>query len=394
MLSAVELPQPSPDAAAISTALSDSICDAINRAGGAIGFDEFMRRALYEPDLGYYVAGTTNFGAAGDFLTAPEISSLFAQCVATQCADILSALGGGEILEFGGGSGRLAAGLLNYLADLDALPEVYSILELSPALRLRQDETIAREAASHRQRVRWLDALPRQPLQGVILANEIVDALPVKVFRLAAGKCVERCVEFNGKRFAWHEKPASDASREIIRERLPATLCRDDTAYDFEINIGLEPWIADLSRALARGAALLIDYGYPRAEYYHPQRRHGSLVCHVQHRKHDDPFWYPGLQDITAAVDFTAVAMAATEYDLQVRGFVDQANFLISTGLLEHLEMRRRDATQQQWLQLTRETNVLTSPQEMGTRFKLMALAKRYDGELRGLRHRDDRHRL
>lgn len=393
MLDTTALPAPSADAAAVSAALSDVIAQAIADAGGSLGFDEYMRMALYEPGLGYYLAGAVKFGAAGDFVTAPEISSMFGACIARAGREILAATGG-NVLEFGAGSGALAASVLNALAAADCLPQTYTIIELSPDLRERQHATIAQTCPAALARVRWINTLPDTPFDGLVIANEILDAFPVRLFALGAGAIAERRVRTGARAFEWVEAPADAAFERAVRERLDAAAFAREDVYVSEINTGIEPWIGDLARVLRRGVALLVDYGYPRTEYYHASRSAGTLQCHYRHRVHDDPFFLPGLQDLTASVDFTHVAEVADANGFHIAGFTEQGRFLLANGLLDELAALSLGAEEAYRQRLAFEAKVLTLPGEMGSRFKFIALARDYDQALAGFGLRDDRHRL
>lgn len=393
MLDASALPAPSATAAAVSAALSDVIAAAIAEAGGALGFDEYMRMALYEPGLGYYLGGAIKFGAAGDFVTAPEVSPMFGACIARAGRGILDATGG-EVLEFGAGSGALAASVLDALAAADCLPRSYTIVELSPDLRERQSATIAERCPAALARVRWINTLPQAPFDGLVIANEILDAFPVRAFALEAGAIMERRVRIGSDAFEWVNIPADATLEHAVRERLDEAIIARGDAYVSEINVGIEPWIGDLARVMRRGVALLVDYGYPRPEYYHPGRSAGTLQCHYRHRVHDDPFFLPGLQDLTASVDFTQVAEVADACGFHVAGFVEQGNFLLANGLLDELAALSLEAGEAYRQRLAFETKVLTLPGEMGSRFKFIALARDYTGAIPGFGLRDDRHRL
>jgi SAM-dependent MidA family methyltransferase len=333
------------------------------------------------------------FGEAGDFVTAPEISPLFGACIARAGRDILEETGG-TVLEFGAGSGALAASVLNALGAADCLPQAYTIVELSPDLRERQYATIAARSPAALERVSWINSLPANPIDGLVIANEILDAFPVRVFALEAGEIVERRVRAVGHTFEWVSAPPDAALERTVRERLAADIFQRDGAYVSEFNIGIEPWIGDLARFLHRGVALVVDYGYPRAEYYHASRSAGTLQCHYRHRVHDDPFFLPGLQDLTASVDFTHVAEAADASGLRVAGFAEQVNFLLATGLLDEVAALSLGAEEAYRQRLAFETKVLTLPAEMGSRFKFMALARDYAQPITGFGLRDDRRRL
>ncbi len=387
--SAHELPPPSAEALAHSERLAAQIREVIAAAGGRLGFDRFMELALYAPGLGYYSAGSRKFGEDGDFVTAPELSSLFSRCLARQCHEILSGLKGGDILEFGAGSGVMAADILAELEQLQCLPERYFILELSAELRARQQETIGQQVSHLVERVVWLDNLPPVGFRGVVLANEVLDAMPVHRFRIQAGKPRELYVVLEGDGFALsEEEPGEELAAALAR--LPQLEFAD--GYESEINLRAEDWVHSLGDFLEQGVVLLIDYGFPRREYYHPQRSRGTLMCHYRHRAHDNALLLPGLQDITAHVDFTAVAEAALEAGLSVRGYTSQANFLLANGLTELLNEAQGDVRQQ--LSQAAQVKRLTMPGEMGELFKVMALTRGWDRPLQGFALRDERGRL
>lgn len=389
-----ELPPPDPIAAQHSARLQAAMRSAIEAAGGAISFARFMQMALYQPGLGYYSAGARKFGAAGDFVTAPELSPLFSRCLARQCRQVLAEIGGGDILEFGAGTGVMAAELLLELERLDTLPGQYLILELSPDLRQRQHHTLARRAPHLLQRVSWLDALPHAGLQGVILANEVVDAMPVHLVRFLEDDVAERYVAWNGRAFEWREHaPQADLQQAVdllLDELGTEVFC---PGYLSEINLAQRGWINSLSGVLQTGAALIIDYGFPRHEYYHPDRTTGTLMCHYRHRAHGDPLILAGLQDITAHVDFTALATAAQRAGLDVLGYTSQAQFLLATGLTEMVAQLDPDDTRH-YLQFTQQVKKLTLPNEMGELFKVLALGRGLSERLQGFVLQDRRQRL
>ena len=386
--SAGELPPPDAGQLAHSEALQAHIREVVAAEGGHIDFAHFMELALYAPGLGYYSAGSRKFGEAGDFVTAPEVSSLFSRSLARQCHEVLSRIGG-DILEFGAGSGTMAADILAELEALDTLPEHYFILEISADLRQRQRETINEKIPQLAERVVWLDALP-ESFEGVVLGNEVLDAMPVHRFRIDDGEPRELVVVWDGERFALDES-AVDAALYTRLQALQTEFALDE-GYESEINLMAEEWVAGLGGWLKRGVALLIDYGFPRTEYYHPQRSGGTLMCHYRHRAHDDALTLIGLQDITAHVDFTAMAEAAVGAGLSVRGFANQANFLIGCGLTEILAAEEGDTRTP--LSLAAEVKTLTLPAEMGELFKVIALTKGWEGGLRGFALRDERSRL
>jgi len=378
---ALALPAPDPDAQALSAALVGKIRCAIDAARGSIGFDRYMEMALYAPPLGYYHNGSRKFGAGGDFVTAPEISPLFARTIARHCARALQEIEGGDLLEFGAGTGALAAELLAELERLEALPGRYLMLELSGELRERQHARLLASVPHLAQRVEWLPTLPAQGFTGVVLANEVLDAMPVTCFAVRGIDVIERRVGCDpAGRLSFQEGTADAPTRaqvDSITAALPGPL---PDGYRSEFSPALNAWMGALGARLARGLILICDYGYPRGEYYHPQRRDGTLLCHYRHRAHADPFFYPGLQDISANVDFTAVAEAAAAAELELLAYTSQAQFLLASGVLDTLKLAHNDAER---LRLAQEIKLLTLPGEMGDRFKVMALGKNYAPTMR-----------
>jgi len=382
-----------------SHALEMLLRERIAAAGGFLSFAQFMELALYAPGLGYYSAGAAKFGRSGDFLTAPEASDLFSRCVAEQCAQVLAGEGveGGEILELGAGTGRMAAVMLEQLVKLDALPRRYSILEVSAELAARQRERIAQLPAPLAARVRWLESWPEEKVRGVVLANEVLDALPFERFVMRGGAPHALGVGTDaGGALVLAEQPAGPALRtacDRLMSELGAVL---PEGYSSEICLNLAPFVASLAAQLGEGIVLLFDYGLPRAHYYHPERSGGTLRCHFRHRAHDDALAHPGLQDITAWVDFTSVAEAAHASGLAVLGFATQAAFLLGTGIERQLA-RSRDATEH--ARLAGEARQLLLPGEMGEAFKVMALGReamrgRETMPLAGFVHQDLRRQL
>lgn len=388
-------PWPEPDAEALehSRRMVGQIERAIAQAGGWIGFRTFMDLVLYAPGLGYYAAGTQKFGPAGDFVTAPEISPLFSRCLARQCAQVLRALGGGDLLELGAGTGTMAADLLAELDRLGLCPERYLILEPSPQLRQRQRETLETRLPHLADRVQWLESLPEEPIRGVVLANEVVDAMPVRCFALREHGVMERGVSLTAAGLGWAEREADAELRARVEGLLGSLPERLPQGYQTELNPDIGPWLRSIAGIIESGAVVLIDYGYPRCEYYAPERVEGTLLCHYRHRVHDDPFLWPGLQDITASVDFTAVAEAAVAAGFVVDGFTTQASFLIANGL-EDLYQAALDARPEHVYELSQQVQRLTLPGEMGERFHAIALTRGLDLALSGFRLRDFAHRL
>ncbi|HEY4213321.1 MAG TPA: SAM-dependent methyltransferase [Steroidobacteraceae bacterium] len=373
---------------AVAALIRGRIADAAPQ--GRISFEEFMRLALYAPGLGYYSAGSVKIGAAGDFVTAPEVSDLFSQCVADQCAEVLSETGG-EILELGAGTGRMAAVILEALNARGCLPERYSILEVSADLADRQRTRISKLPVALRERVVWLDRLPSTPIKGVILANEVLDALQFRRVVVREGGIAELGVAYAAAQFTEREVEPSDelqAAWESTVRDLPEAL---PEGYRTEICLAVEPWIASLSQCLERGVVLLFDYGLPRTHYYHPQREDGTLVCHFKQLAHSDPFVNVGVQDITAWVDFTRVAEGAVAAQLDVLGFVTQAAFLLATGI-EELVSETTDIIGH--TKRAGEARRLLMPGEMGESFKVMALGREYERPVKGFTLQDLRRSL
>ena len=343
-------------------------------AGGSISFAEFMHEALYAPGLGYYVAGAAKFGGAGDFTTAPEISPLFGRIVARQCKEILPDIPGGELLEIGAGSGRLAIDLLMSLEALDAVPLAYNILEVSADLQQRQKQILEKEVPHLMNRIRWLSTLPEQ-FAGVIVANEVLDALPVERFVRRGGDLAQARVKNLRDRFAWCDGPATERIVRAVADIESAQSAPLPDGYASELSFSAAAFIADISASLQEGIVLLFDYGVTEREYYAIDRGDGWLRCHFRHHAHSDPLILPGIQDITAWVNFSAVAQAAVDNGLDIHGFQTQSQFLMGGGLQE--EMQNFDAlpTARQ-LELSGQIKTLTLPGEMGENFKCMALGR------------------
>jgi SAM-dependent MidA family methyltransferase len=382
-----DLPPLTAEELAHSRRLVERIRDAIDAGNGWISFERFMELALYEPGLGYYSAGAAKLGRSGDFITAPEISPLFSRCIAAQCAEVLARLGQADVLELGAGSGVMAADVLAELERLDRLPTRYLILEVSADLRERQRRMLAARLPHLLDRIEWLDHLP-QGLRGVLMANEVLDALPVQRFRIRGSQVNALGVTWELGQLDWsevHADPALEAYVRAVEAELGAPF---PDGYTSEANLRIPPWMASVAGALQEGVALFVDYGLPRRQYYRSERTDGTLLCHFRHRFHGDPLVYVGVQDIGAWVDFTAVASAAVDAGLRIAGFSTQAHFLIGCGieqLLAHLPEEEIAGR----VQLARQAMVLTLPGEMGERFKVIGLARNYEHPLRGFAVRD-----
>jgi SAM-dependent MidA family methyltransferase len=344
-----------------------------------------MELALYAPGLGYYMAGARKLGRDGDFITAPEISPLFGRTLARQVAQ-LGRLGFGDVLEIGAGSGALAADLLLELGRLGVPPPKYLILELSPDLRERSRDTLAQRAPHLLERVAWLNQLPPR-FAGVVIGNEVLDAMPARIFERKDARLLERGVAIRGGRFEWATRPAEPVPAHVNPACWPAD------GYRSEVQEAAAGFVHSVGDMLAGGAALFIDYGFPRREYYHPERASGTLMCHYRHRAHDDPFFLPGLQDITTHIDFSAVAHAGEETGLEVLGYASQAQFLVNCGITEILaETPPADAAS--YAPLAAQAQKLLSPAEMGELFKVIALGRGVSEPLAGFSSGDRRRSL
>ncbi|TAH47581.1 MAG: class I SAM-dependent methyltransferase [Betaproteobacteria bacterium] len=388
------LPTPSPDALDQSARLLERIETEIDGAGGWIPFSRYMELALYAPGLGYYSGGARKFGPGGDFITAPELTPLFGQALAAQVEQVMRA-SAPQVIEVGAGTGLLAADLLLELEQRGTLPEHYAILELSGELRERQFDTLAQKAPHLAARVSWLDELPNA-FAGAVVANEVLDVMPVHLVVSRPEGLFERGVVFapdtvGVKALRWADTPATGAVAEGARAlELPRP---QQGEYVSELNLAGRAWVAAWADRLRQGALLLIDYGYPRAEYYLPSRSSGTLLCYYRHHAHGDPFLWPGLNDITAFVDFTAVAEAAFDAGLDVQGYTSQAQFLFNCGVLQCLE-RRGPREGADYIRAARAVQRLTAPQEMGELFKVLAVSRGIAGPLLGFTRGDRLHTL
>lgn len=389
----VPLPEPDSAASEHSERLCHRIREEISGNNGYICFSRYMQMVLYEPGLGYYSAGACKFGRAGDFITAPEISSLFTECLAQQCRQLLAFIKKPVILEAGAGSGTMLCDLLKVLEEKNTLPDKYLVLETSADLRDRQQSLVRAKIPHLEKIITWLDELPAQPLDGIIIGNEVLDALPVHRVKLVNGNFLELCVCLNGKNFDWTEKSLSNELQEYINVNLIKYISGLPEGYKTEVNIQIKPWLMSLADILNKGVMLFIDYGYPQHEYYHPQRTEGTLLCHYRHHAHDDPFLYPGLQDITASVDFTNLAKSAVTAGLGVGGYTTQAHFLLNCGLEEILQ-KYYLTMKKEHDELARQSRLLTMPGEMGERFKVIALTKDFEAPMTGFTNFDQRQRL
>lgn len=365
-----QLPLPRPEALAHSQQLVQLIQQVISDNGGPISFAEFMRLALYAPTLGYYSAGNQKFGASGDFVTAPEISPLFAQCLARTFAPILATTQG-DVLELGAGSGRMAADLLTTLHQLHHPPRTYYILEVSADLRQRQQQYLAQQIPTYFSHIQWLEQLPNQ-FSGVMVANEVLDALPVHRFTRTQDSFAEIMVDIDHNTF---KTCTQSSDNPALIQALSPLLPTLPVGYQSEISLTMPALLHSLNDCLHQGLMLFLDYGFLAHEYYHHDRVEGTLMCHYRHYAHSNPFLYPGLQDITAHVNFTALGDTAIQAGLDVSGFATQAQYLIDAGLIALVEgMQQLDTAQR--IQLNQQIQTLTAPHEMGELFKVMAFSR------------------
>ena len=385
----MNLPLPSSDACEHSAKLIAEIGQEMIREGGWISFARFMELALYAPGLGYYAAGSRKFGSAGDFVTAPEMTGFFGRSLARQVGQIMAA-SAPVVLEVGAGSGRLAADLLLELEALGQLPTHYLILDLSADLRERQQETLGKAAPHLLARVQWLDQLPDN-FSGVVLANELLDAMPAHVVAWREDGIFERGVALDSVgRFTWNERPANGAllaaAEEIGRQ------CSLPPGFESEISLANRAWAAEWGHRLNCGALLLLDYGFPRREFYHPQRASGTLMCHYRHHSHPDPFYLPGLQDVTVHVDFTSIISAAHAAGLELLGYTSQGQFLLNCGILDLLGAETSGTPE--YIRAAGAVNKLLMPHEMGELFKVIAIGRGIDQSLLGFASGDQSRRL
>jgi SAM-dependent MidA family methyltransferase len=385
------LPEPPGELKQHSAALQARIRAAIAETG-SIPFSRYMEMALYEPGLGYYSAGLHKLGESGDFVTSPELGPLFAGCLARQACETGADLGEYQVLEVGAGTGKLAADFLNQL-NPETAPSGYRILERSADLRRVQQARIEREAPAWLHRVEWLDQPPADEWQGLLIANEVLDALAVERFQVSDGAVQQLCVNDTGESFEWAPHAAPPELEAAVRHVESDTGKPFPDGYRSEIQLHLGDWLKSVTGSMKRGLALFVDYGYPRSEYYLPERRDGTLMCHYRHRAHDDPFFWPGLQDLTAWVDFTALAEAADACGLDVSGYTTQTMFLVGSGLEEVLQENMAVATDG-GVALADEARQLTLPGMMGERFQVMGLARGLAQEPAAFSLNDLRYRL
>jgi len=377
----------------LNAALIDIICKEIDRYG-IISFARYMELALYTPELGYYSSNLEKFGKQGDFVTAPEISPLFTRCLSKQIQQIINAIKEADVLEFGAGSGKMALDLLTELEKLDCLPRHYYILELSASLKERQKNLFKKEIPGLFHRIQWLERLP-SGFKGAIIANEVIDAMPVHKFN----KLNEMYVAKGRGGFIWQEDaPSTPELKQKINAVADMLMNYQAAGYDLsdkyesEINLLLPAWVSTLNQCIDQAIVILLDYGYPQHEYYHPQRSMGTLMCHYQHKAHSDPLILTGLQDITAHVDFSLLAESAIAAGFTVSGYTDQAHFLFNCGLMDLLNSNNTHTAEK--FTINQQVKLLTLPSEMGELIKVIALNKNIELNLLGFQNFDKRGKL
>lgn len=389
------LPHPSEDAQQISARLSKQIRSSLQRHK-SMSFAQFMHKALYTPELGYYSNHLPKIGQSGDFITAPEISPIFSRCIARQASQVLAQLEDPNMIEFGAGRGVMAGDILLELERNQQALTRYYIVEVSADLKQRQKEHLEKTlSAEWFDKVVWLEQLPSKPISAVIVANEVLDAMPFERLRIEPDRALQAYVCWNEdtQSFDWDYRPITERKMQKFANQLIEHIGKvSDLGYETEINLNIGPWLQSLSNILSQGLVLLVDYGYHREEFYQPARVMGTLRCHYQHRAHQNPFFYPGLQDITAHIDFTAVAESGFDAGFKIAGYTTQANFLMGSGLMEMSVDANADIGEQ--IKTAQQIKTLTMPDEMGENFKVIALSKQLDNGLIGFKVRDLRHQL
>lgn len=391
----LQLPEPSPQEQQQTAILHQLIEQEIHENNGSIPFARFMELCLYQPGLGYYVTRQKIFGEGGDFITAPEMSPLFSQCLARQCQQVLEHCDKKNILEFGGGSGINAVQILQYLESVEALPDQYLILDISPNLRAEQRDLLQSRIPHLAERVRWIESLQGNDFEGIIIANEVLDAMPVHRIRVKDNsEIVELGVGIEGDHFCWVEQTPSNDELKALAQAIPEQLDYAlDVPYETEINLAGLGWIRSLADFMKKGAVILADYGYPRSEFFSAERREGTVMCHYKHRAHGHPLIFPGIQDLTSHVEFTSIAETALEAGFHVAGFSSQALFLTGCGMEQLLQQMDTSDTKSFITQI-QSIKKLILPQEMGELFKVIGLTKDFDLQLIGFSAQDQRYRL
>lgn len=383
MKSSIDFPELSTDEIEHSERLIEKMIAAMAAIdGGVISFADYMQMALYQPGLGYYAAGATKIGGAGDFVTAPEISALFGQCLASYIAQSFTQGRQRNILEFGAGTGKLCLDIINALNHQQATWDSYQILETSADLIQRQQQLLHDQLSTqNRAKIKWIDRLPNlaNPFNGVIIANEVMDAIPVNIV-IKHQHWHELGVAFKDNKFVWKEMHSASKAAHLMQAIETNNALDLERGYCTEVNLQRKAWMNSLFDACQSVDGLLIDYGYFQKEYYHPERTSGTLMCYFRHRGHSDPLVLPGLQDITASVDFSALAEAAEACGFEVNSISTQAEFLIRNQLIEHAARQTKNSLEKSpevaQIKTAQHIKTLTLAAEMGEVFKVMRFNK------------------
>ncbi|WP_440615313.1 class I SAM-dependent methyltransferase [Cysteiniphilum sp. 6C5] len=375
----VTLPELNSDERLRAAEMYAHIAKVIANNKAPISFKRFMQEALYAPNLGYYTANKPKLGESGDFMTAPMSSSLFGQTFALQFADILPKLGEKPvIIEFGAGTGKFALDCLQKLKSLNALPHAYYIIEVSPDLKLEQ-QRLLKSLGEYYNHIHWLDKLPTEKLNAIVFANEVIDAMPVELICIKEKVPKRMMVDYQQDQFIWCDEEITDRLLTTAVNRLPLENLLSINDYQTEINLWIEPWLTSIHGVLNRGVVFICDYGYQRDLYYSSTRSEGTLQCYFKHHVHDNPLIYTGVQDITAHVDFTAVAECAESLGFVLDGFATQGSFLSQSGIMRAYEKQQTELNEKETLRLNQELKLLTLSTELAENFKVMTLSVGYD---------------
>ena len=370
----VGLPQPDKKSLNQSKLVSDFIRSKIKESHGMISFKEFMHYATYAQDIGYYSGDSLNFGKCGDFITAPEESVIFGHSIAKHCASIIESIANASIVEFGAGSGSLAISLLKKMQEMNIKPRNYFIIDISEDLINRQKQKISKDIPELSSLVHWVTKMPEN-FQGIVIANEVADALPFERFIRADDEVLQVCVTADENRFAYDVIPADKKLNNYVISLEQKNGNRLKNDYLSEVSFEAEQWVKNIARNIDRGMLMIFDYGVSRKEYYSPDKDRGWTQCHFKHYAHNEPLIYPGIQDITTWVDFSLLAEAANSQGMKINGFLNQSQFIINSGIINELENFDQMDTKQQ-LTLTRQIKLLTLPNQMGENFKCLSLTK------------------
>ena len=369
----IDFEKPDQEALNHSMLVQEHLKNKVNDHQGWLSFYDFMNFVLYKPTLGYYSTGTHKIGLGGDFTTAPEISKLFGVAIANQLLPAIRKYKKPSILEIGAGSGKLAFDIINHLNNRNVELDYYYILEISGDLKERQKRTLSQLPKGIQVKIRWLDKVPEEGIEGAVIANEVIDALPFERFKIIDNDIVQIGITFKGSQLIEKERAASPALREAIKN-IEHDIGRSfDSGSVSEIRVDFEDWFKSINKGLKSGIALFIDYGYARKDYYSSEIDNGNMICHFQNKAHLDPYIYPGLQDISASVDFSLLADSAFNLGYQVELYCHQADFLMSADILESINSETDD---EERIRMNQQIKQLFLPNIMGESFKCMLLSK------------------